>query len=96
MYHAINKVLKSGIKEIDDETFALYLDTKGIPDPDLIIRTSGEKRSSGLFPFQGTYAEFYFTDTYFPDFDSFELKKAINSFGKRIRRFGGTSWKDLR
>jgi undecaprenyl diphosphate synthase len=93
---AVNKMLKSGIKDIDEQTFGEYLDTAGIPDPDLIIRTSGEKRISGLMPFQSSYSELYFSDIYFPDFDALELRKAIKSFGKRIRRFGGTAKEDLK
>ncbi len=93
---AVNKMLKSGIKEINEETFKSYLDTADIPDPDLIIRTSGEKRTSGIMPFQAAYAELHFCDVYFPEFDAFELRKAIKSFGKRIRRFGGTAKEDLK
>lgn len=73
--------------------FNNYLDTKDLefPYPDLVIRTSGEKRTSGLLPWQAAYAEFYFAPEYFPDFGPEQLKKAINDFGKRDRRFGGDS-----
>ena len=57
--------------------------------PDLIIRTSGEQRLSGFMPFQSVYAELYFTDVYFPDFDALELRKAVEEFSRRQRRFGG-------
>ena len=86
---AVNNILKKGVKKIDEKTFEGYLDTKGIPDPDLIIRTSGEYRTSGLMPYQGAYAELYFSEKYFPDFDAKELRKAIEEFGRRQRRFGG-------
>lgn len=86
----VNKLIKDGAKRVDEQTFSSYLDTAGIPDPDLIIRTSGEKRTSGMMPWQSVYAEYYFTDVYFPDFDARELRKAIESFGKRERRFGGS------
>jgi len=86
---AVNRMLKEGVKKIDEKVFAEHLDTRGVPDPDLIIRTSGEKRISGLMPWQSVYAEYYFTNTHFPDFDAKELRKAIEEFGKRERRFGG-------
>ena len=90
---AINKLLKNKEKKVNEKTFSDYLDTKNIPDPDLIIRTSGEKRLSGFMPFQSTYAEIYFTDKHFPDFNTIELKKALNDFSQRKRRFGGNSLK---
>lgn len=84
----VNKVLKDGINSIDEEDFSKYLDSKGIPDPDLIIRTSGEKRLSGFMPFQSVYSEFYFTDLHFPDFTSVELRKAVEDYSKRKRNIG--------
>jgi len=87
---AVNKALKSGKKEINEKEFHDFLDTKNIPEPDLIIRTSGEQRTSGIMPFQSAYAELYFIPVYFPDFDSGELKKAVEEFQKRQRRFGGS------
>jgi undecaprenyl diphosphate synthase len=86
---AVNKALKNGSAEIVEEDFANYLDSCGIPDPDLIIRTSGEYRLSGFMPFQSTYSEFYFTDVHFPDFGSVQLREAVESFDKRKRKFGG-------
>ncbi|MFH1290316.1 MAG: polyprenyl diphosphate synthase [Nanoarchaeota archaeon] len=86
---AVNKILKEGKREIDEKGFADYLDTKGLPDPELIIRTGGEKRMSGFMPYQSTYAELYFTDVYFPDFDAGQLRKAVDWFMKVDRRFGG-------
>ena len=74
---------------VDEQTFASCLDTTGIPDPDLIIRTSGELRLSNFLLWQAAYAEFYFTDVLWPDFDKAEFDKAIASFSKRDRRMGG-------
>ena len=88
LIRAVNKILESGEKEIDEESFKDYLDTKDFPDPDLIIRT-GEKRLSGFMPYQSVYSELYFTEIYYPDFDSKELKKAVTDFSERKRRFGG-------
>ncbi len=86
---AINKAIKSGTSEVLEEELANYLDSVGIPDPDLIIRTSGEYRMSGFMPFQSAYSEFYFTDVHFPDFGPAQLKEAVESFKNRKRRFGG-------
>ncbi|RJR15734.1 di-trans,poly-cis-decaprenylcistransferase [Candidatus Microgenomates bacterium] len=74
--------------EITKETFSKYLDTAGIPDPELIIRTGGEKRLSGFLLWQSEYAELYFTDTLMPDFSPEELDRAIEDFSQRKRRFG--------
>jgi len=76
--------------EITEEAFANELWTAGQPDPDLIIRTSGELRLSNYLLFQCAYSEFYFTDVYWPDFTPVELEKAIESLGQRQRRFGKT------
>jgi undecaprenyl diphosphate synthase len=86
---AINKLLKEGKKEISAGEFRNYLDTDGLPDPDLIVRTGGEMRMSGFMPFQSDYAELYFTDIFFPDFDAKELRKAVEWYANRDRRFGG-------
>lgn len=75
--------------DIDADTFSSYLDTKELPDPDLLIRTSGEQRLSNYLLWQLAYAEFYFTDVPWPVFDKNELKKAIDAYNKRDRRFGG-------
>ena len=72
-----------------EEEFAKCLDTADIPDPDLIIRTSGELRLSNFLLWQAAYAEFYFTDVFWPDFDKAEFDRALASFGKRERRMGG-------
>lgn len=74
---------------VDEKLFSGYLDTKDIPDPDLLIRTSGEQRLSNYLLWQLAYSEFYFTDVPWPDFDEKELKKAIDTYGNRDRRYGG-------
>ena len=76
-------------EEITEEKFASYLDTKDLPDPDLMIRTSGEQRLSNWMLWQLAYTEFYFTDVLWPDFNKKELQKAIDYYNKRDRRFGG-------
>lgn len=75
--------------EISEELIASYLDTAGVPDPELIIRTSGEYRLSNFLPWQSAYSEFYFTDKLWPDFTIDDLKDAIASYQNRDRRFGG-------
>ena len=76
-------------EEITEPVFASYLDTAGIPDPDLLIRTSGELRLSNYLLWQLAYTEIYVTDCLWPDFDKEELEKAIAAYNKRDRRFGG-------
>ena len=76
-------------EQIDETVFASYLDTREIPDPDLLIRTSGEQRLSNYLLWQLAYSEFYFTDVPWPAFTKEELKKAIDEFNHRHRRFGG-------
>lgn len=75
--------------EISEQIFADYLDTAGIPEPDLLIRTSGEQRLSNFLLWQLAYSEFYFTDVPWPDFKKEELVKAIEAYNNRDRRFGG-------
>lgn len=87
---AVNRLIQSGVKKVDEETFSRYLDSQEIPEVDMVIRTSGEKRTSGFMPYQSAYAELYFSDVYFPDFDARELRKAIFEFSRRQRRFGGS------
>ena len=76
-----------------EETFSKYLFTAGIPDPDLVIRPSGEYRLSNFLLWQTAYSEFYFTDTLWPDFNEKELDKAIIEYQARERRYGGTASK---
>ena len=92
---AVRKVAE-GVKEgtiepdkINEEMFYSFFDTAGIPYPDLMIRTSGELRTSNFLPWQLAYSEFYFTDTLWPDFNKKELQKAIDFYNGRERRFGG-------
>lgn len=77
------------INDIDEAYINSLLDTKGIPDPDLLIRTSGEQRLSNFLLWQLAYTEFYFTDVLWPDFNKNELKKAIDYYAARDRRYGG-------
>mgnify|MGYP002680889179 CR=1 FL=1 len=75
-------------EDITEERFSEYLDTKGIPDPDLLIRTSGEQRLSNYLLWQLAYSEFYFTDVPWPEFSPEELKKAVEAYAARDRRYG--------
>ncbi len=88
---AIRGMLQDGVKveDINEALVSKYLYTAGVPDPDLIIRTSGELRGSNFLIWQGAYSEWYFTSTYWPDFDKEELRKAVIEYGRRERRYGG-------
>ena len=88
---AVRKIMESGIRpeEITEETISEHLDTAGIPDPDLLIRTSGELRLSNYLMWQLAYTEFYFTDVHWPDFTKEELEKAVEKYSQRQRRYGG-------
>lgn len=89
---AISEEVRDGklsVGQIDEACINGHLDTNGIPYPDLLIRTSGEVRISNFLPWQLAYSEFYFTDVLWPDFDRNELKKAIEYYNSRNRRFGG-------
>jgi undecaprenyl diphosphate synthase len=79
------------VEDVTDELVSQYLFTAGVPDPDLIIRTSGELRGSNFLIWQGAYSEWYFTPTYWPDFNREELLKALFEFAHRERRYGGLS-----
>jgi len=85
---AVNKMLRDGIKKVDEETFNKYLYTAGQPDPDLIIRTGGVQRLSGFLAWQSIYSEFYFIDKFWPEFSVKEFDKALSEFADRERRFG--------
>ena len=80
-----NKIIPS---KVNEDLINKNLDTAGAPDPDLLIRTSGEKRISGMMPWQTAYTEFYFSKLFFPDFSPAELKRAIADFSNRQRRYG--------
>lgn len=87
---AVREIIRNRIPagEISEESLKNYLYTAGQPDPDLVIRTSGELRLSNFLLFQSAYSELYFTDTLWPDFGAMELSKALDDYGQRIRRFG--------
>lgn len=85
---AVNEIIKKGEQEVNEEKFSKYLYTSGIPDPELIIRTSGEKRLSGLLPWQSVYSELYFCEKLWPDFTKQDFKDAIDDYYNRKRRFG--------
>ena len=74
--------------QIREETFSSYLDTAGLPDPDVLIRTSGEERLSNFLLWQLAYAEFYFTDVPWPDFHEEDLRRAVEAYNQRDRRYG--------
>jgi undecaprenyl diphosphate synthase len=81
--------------EVDAEAFANFLDTAGFPDPDLVIRTSGEMRLSNFLPWQTAYSEFFFLPCYWPDFGKADLEEAVRAFGARDRRYGGVAARDV-
>ena len=91
--NAVQNIIKDGKKpeEINEDTFQQYLTTKSVPDPELLIRTSGEYRISNFLLWQIAYSELYFTDTLWPDFRRADLYKAILNYQSRERRFGKTT-----
>lgn len=95
MMRAVKKMVedhdagKIAVSEINEQSFERYLDTHDIPDPDLLIRTSGEQRLSNYLLWQLAYSEFYFTKIPWPDFSPEELKKAVEEYSNRDRRYGG-------
>lgn len=90
---AIQRIIKDGVlpENVTDELVNQYLYTKGVPDPDLIIRTSGELRVSNFLIWQAAYSEWYVTPTYWPDFDRDEYHRALETFAGRDRRYGKVS-----
>jgi undecaprenyl diphosphate synthase len=88
---AAQRIIRDGIpaEEVNEELFSKHMYTAGQPDPDLIIRTGGELRTSGFMLWQSAYAEYYITSTFWPDFGREELYKALIAFDQRDRRFGG-------
>jgi undecaprenyl diphosphate synthase len=91
--NAIQKMIKDRItpEQVTSDLVSDYLYTAGVPDPDLIIRTSGELRVSNFLIWQGAYSEWYVTSVYWPDFDKEEFRKALDTFAQRDRRYGGLS-----
>ncbi len=90
---AIQRIIKDGIPadKVTDELVGQYLYTAGVPDPDLIIRTSGELRVSNFLIWQAAYSEWYITPTFWPDFDKEEFRHALEVYNQRDRRYGGVS-----
>jgi undecaprenyl diphosphate synthase len=90
---AIQHMMKDGVgpEQVTDDLVSQYLYTAGVPDPDLVIRTSGELRVSNFLIWQAAYSELYSTPTYWPDFDKEEYRRALETFGQRDRRYGGVS-----
>jgi len=88
---AIRAIVDSGVPAdaIDEDLVARHLYTHGLPDPDLIIRTGGQQRLSNFLIWQAAYAEYYFTDTYWPDFREADVDEALEAYAQRIRKFGG-------
>lgn len=95
--NAIQHIIKDGIpaQEVTDELVNRYLFTAGVPDPDLIIRTSGELRVSNFLIWQAAYSEWYITPTFWPDFDKDEYRRALETFAHRDRRYGKVSSGEL-
>ena len=89
--HAIKKMLRDSIdpESVDVDLVSQYMFTKDLPDPDLVVRTSGEHRTSNFLTWQTVYSEWYFTPVYWPDFNKEELRKALEDYNARNRRFGG-------
>lgn len=85
---AARKAAQAGESNISEKEFESYLSTAGIPDPDLIIRTSGEQRISNYMLWQAAYSELYFTKTLWPDFRKNEFRLALEEYASRSRRFG--------
>jgi undecaprenyl diphosphate synthase len=92
--YAIENMLKENLKpdQVNEQTINQHLFTAGLPDPDLVIRTSGEIRTSNFLLWQTAYSEWYFTSVLWPDFNKEELYKAIQEYGQRERRFGGRNF----
>jgi len=88
--NALQQIVRDGVKaeDINSDLVNRYLFTAGVPDPDLIIRTSGELRGSNFLIWQGAYSEWYFPPTYWPDFDKEELRRALEEYSHRDRRYG--------
>jgi len=85
---AVNEIIDEGVEKVDEKTIGNHLYSRDIPDPDLVIRTSGEQRLSGLMPWQTSYSEFYFCKKLWPDFSKKDFKEALDEYARRKRRFG--------
>jgi undecaprenyl diphosphate synthase len=89
--NAIKTIVRDEVspEDIDESLVSSYMFTSGLPDPDLVIRTSGELRTSNFLTWQSVYSEWYFPKVYWPDFNEEELRKALEDYSDRERRFGG-------
>lgn len=85
---AVNGIIREGIKKVDEKTLSEHMYTAGLPDPDMIIRTSGEQRLSGLMPWQSCYSEFFFIKKLWPDLQKEDFADALDEYAKRKRRYG--------
>jgi undecaprenyl diphosphate synthase len=88
---AVRRIVADGVapSDVDEDLVARYLYTDGLPDPDLIIRTGGHQRLSNFMIWQAAYAEYYFTQTFWPDFSEADIDAALAAYGERVRKFGG-------
>ena len=88
---AVRRIVAEGVppEDIDEALISRYLYTSGLPDPDLVIRTGGDIRLSNFLIWQGAYAEYHFTPTYWPDFGEADVEAALASYARRVRKFGG-------
>lgn len=94
--NAVNRAISDGNTEFSEELLTKYLYSYPVPDPDLVIRTGGDFRTSNFLLWQSAYSEYYVTDTLWPDFDEAEIMKAVRAFYSRKRRFGGLNKEDLK
>ena len=97
LFKPFRRMMKDGVppEKVTDELVSQYLYTAGVPDPDLIIRTSGELRVSNFLIWQAAYSEWYITPTFWPDFDKEEYRRALEAFSHRDRRYGKVSSGEL-
>lgn len=86
--HAVNSIIQTGVNSVTEDDFAKHLWTNDVPNPDLIIRTGGEKRLSNFLTWQSTYSELYFSDTYWPAFKQEEFQAILDDYTSRERRYG--------
>lgn len=85
---AVNRALGDGVSHFDTDTLSLYLDNPSIPEPDMIVRSAGEKRLSGFMLYQSNYSEFAFYDKLWPDWDESMVKEIVDDYNSRVRKFG--------
>lgn len=89
--NAVNQILHTGLKQVDEKILSNYLTTAEFPDPELMIRTGGERRLSNFLLYQLAYSELYFCSTFWPDFSEADFQQALDDYQTRERRFGKTS-----